>query len=73
MSILDKIRSFSETRMRDAESITEGAFTYGEIRELWRLLNELGRSHRLKVEARVEDHGASQLTRKGSPPGASGV
>jgi hypothetical protein len=48
MSIIDKVRSFSESRSLDAEMLPEGAFSYRDMRDLWRVLTE-GRPTGLRV------------------------
>lgn len=39
MSVVDKVRSFAETRCRDEEVVPCG-FTYGDMRELLTALSE---------------------------------
>jgi len=48
MSVVDKVRSFAETRCRDTEVVPCG-FTYGDMRELLTALSEPTDLQRVKV------------------------
>lgn len=54
MSVVDKVRSFAETRCRDTEVVPCG-FTYGDMRELLTALSEPTDLQRVKVCQEIWD------------------